>query len=183
MRPFAVFLVLLLGFGATAGNAAVMTGQNGNSRPTVFEPEDKNLDFENAKSPSDAVLNALLKTEEVTGDPKALEGRSREALRQMFEVVSIDLGNHNETDYVVLGKGPMIGADCYWFWIVRDRQGRGEVLLFSNGLSLALRKHATNGYRDIESDWATAGFVGQRLYRYNGSVYKLEWEHTKENKE
>jgi hypothetical protein len=182
MRGLTVFLVLLLTVGCVVSGAAEEAQRIGKSNPTVFAPDRNNLGFEGARSPSDEVLDALLKTNEVTADSYALEGRGREALRQMFEVVQVDLGDRNEMDYVVLGKGPMTGADCFWFWIVRDRQGQADVLLFSNGLSLALRKHTTNGYRDIEGGWATAGFIGETLFRYDGSVYKLGWEHTKENK-
>ena len=71
MRAFTVLLALLLGFGTTAGNAAVMTGQNGKSRPALFEPGDQNLGFENAKPPSDALLDALLKTG-LTSGPNSL---------------------------------------------------------------------------------------------------------------
>jgi hypothetical protein len=181
MRGPTVFPVLLLAVGGVVWGAIGEGQRIGKPHPTVFAPDRNNLGFEGAGPPSDAVLDALLKTKEATADSNALEGRSRETLRQMFEVVKVDLGDRNEMDYVALGNGPMTGADCFWFWIVRVRQGQADVLLFSNGLSLVLRKHTTNGYRDIEGDWATASFIGETLYRYNGSVYRLEWEHTKEN--
>ena len=76
----------------------------------------------------------------------------------------------------------MIGADCEWFWIVRVRHGVAEVLLFSNGLALELRKHGTNGYRDIHVSWATAAYIGERSYSYDGSAYKLVREQAKEQK-
>jgi hypothetical protein len=132
--------------------------------------------------PSDLVLNALLNTREAIDARKDLEGRSREKLRSLFKVVRVDLGPEHEKDYVALGSDPLSGADCFWFWIVRVRDGRAKVLLFSNGLTLTLRKSKTNGYSDIRGDWATAAYIGGELFKCDGSAYKTAWKQTKENK-
>ena len=152
------------------------------TEPSSFAPDDENRGFENAQPPSDVVLDAFLKTPEAVEMHEELSNRDRESLRSLFEVVRVDLGDSGEKGFVALGKGPITGADCFWFWIVRARQGKAEVLLFSNGLSLSLRKQMTNHYRNIEVDWATAAFIGSKFYHYNGSVYQLDKEHTKENK-
>jgi hypothetical protein len=182
MQRASVVATVLLGAVLIPTTFAAQEEAHLGDRPTVFNPELNNQGLKDAHPPSDIILDALLKKVEADKMSGEIEGFGREQKRSLFEVVRVDLGPTSEEDYVVHGKPPMIGVDCEWFWIVRVGHGKAEVLLFSNGLSLALRKHATNGYRDIESDWATAGFIGQRLYRYGGSVYKLEWEHTKENK-
>ena len=132
--------------------------------------------------PSDVVLDALLKTPEAVEMKEELSNRDRESLRSLFEVVRVNLVENGEKDFLALGEGPMTGADCFWFWLVRVRKGKADVLLFSNGLSFRLRTQKTNQYKNIEVDWATARFIGWQLYRYNGSVYRLGAEHTKENK-
>jgi hypothetical protein len=182
MRSALSIAAALLCIVSMPGWIAAQKNARSDSDPTFFNPDYNNQGLENARPPSDIVLDVLLKRVEADEMSGEIEGFGREQKRALFEVVRVDLGPTSEEDYVVHGKPPMIGADCEWFWIVRVRQGKAEVILFSNGLSLALRKHATNGYRDIESDWGTAGFIGERLYSYSGSIYKLEWEHSKENK-
>ncbi|MGA2673358.1 MAG: hypothetical protein ABSE99_09020 [Terracidiphilus sp.] len=175
-------LAMFFGLCVIVCNIAEAQANTAKSVPSVFEPDDQNRGFEEAKHPSDVVLDALLKTPEAVKIHDELSHRDRESLRSLFEVVRVDLGESGEKGFVALGQGPMTGADCFWFWIVRASKGKAEVLLFSNGLSLSLRKQMTNHYRNIEVDWATAAFIGSRLYRYNGSVYQLDKELTKENK-
>jgi hypothetical protein len=150
------------------------------SSPTLFEPEDHNTGFEDAQAPSDAVLDVLLEAVRNDGPDDELERMNREQKRARFEAVRVNLGKAADEGYVVLGKPPMIGADCDWFWIVRMENGRAKVLLFTNGLALYLRKHSTAGYRDIVVSWATAAFTGDRIYGFDGSTYKLIRERTKE---
>jgi len=163
-------------------NIAEAQANTTKSTPSVFEPDYQNRGFEEAQPPSDVVLNALLKTPEAVEMHNELSHRDRESLGSLFRVVAVDLGESGERGFIVLGNDPMSGADCFWFWIVRTSQGKAEVLLFSNGLSLSLKRRTTNGYKDIEVDWATAAFIGSRLYRYDGSVYRLDKEQTKGNK-
>jgi hypothetical protein len=182
MRSALSIATALLCIVCTRGWVAAQKNARFDSDPTFFDPDYNNQGLESARPPSDIVLDVVLKRVEADKMSGEIEGFSREQKRALFEVVRVDLGPTSEEDYVVHGKPPMTGADCEWFWIVRVHQGKAEVLLFSNGLSLVLRRHATNGYRDIEGNWATAAFIGERLYRYDGSLYKLEWEHSRENK-
>jgi hypothetical protein len=151
--------------------------------PSLFYPDNEKRGFENAKPPSDLVLDALLRTREARQMKVKLEGYDRAGLRGLFEIVPVDLGPAGDEDYVAHGRTlPMMGADNDWFWIVRVQQGKANVILFSNGWSLRLLARKTNEFRDIERADGTAAFSGETLYRFNGSVYKLVWEHTKENK-
>jgi hypothetical protein len=143
-----------------------------------FEPNDDDYGFKGAQRPSDAVLDALLKTPEADEMREQLEKLDREDLRSLFGVVKVHLRDLNETDEVVIGKDPMSGADNDWFWIVRDMGDHAQVLLFASGNGIDLLKTRTNGYKDIESYWGSAaGDAIYHLYRYDGMVYKLAWEH------
>jgi hypothetical protein len=151
--------------------------------PSLFYPDNEKLGFEHARPPSDLVLDALLKTKEARQVKVQLEGYDRDGLRDLFEVVLVDLGPSGDEDYVAHGKKrPMIGADNDWFWIVRVQRGKANVILFSNGWSLRLLERKTNGFRDIERAYGTAAFSGETLYRFNGSVYDIAWDHTRENR-
>jgi hypothetical protein len=182
MRHALIALIVLLGIVGMPGLITAQKKAQSGSRPTLFEPEDHNHGLEGARHPSDNVLDALLKRVENDELSSEIEELSRERKRALFEVVRVNLGPTSEEDYVVHGKPPLIGADCEWFWIVRVREKKAEVMLFSNGLALQLQRQLVSGYRDIDVSWATAAYVGNRLYRYDGSTYKLLREHTEEQK-
>jgi hypothetical protein len=54
---------------------------------------DDDRGFENAKPPSDAVLDALLTTTQVKESAEDIEDQSRESLRSYFKAVLTDSGN------------------------------------------------------------------------------------------
>ncbi len=141
--------------------------------PTVFAPDDENRGFEDAALPSDLVLDALLNSAEAKDAEtrEVLSKYNRESLRKLFQVVRVDISDRNEEDYIALGSGPMTGADNSWFWIVQTNQGKAQVLLFTNGLTVRILHRKTNGYRDIEEVWGGNAGIITRLYRYNGSEY------------
>lgn len=175
--PTAFFCIAYL-----PGLITAQSGARTVSRPTFFEPDDRNRGLENAQPPSDIVLDALLKEAKANELDREIEGLTREQKRVLFETVRVNLGPTAEEDFVVHGKPPLIGADCEWFWIVRVRRGEAGVLLFANGLALELRKRVVNGYREINASWATAGYVGDRLYKFDGTIYRLVREHTEGQK-
>jgi hypothetical protein len=140
--------------------------------PSYFAPDQENEGFAHARQPSDKVLDALLATKEAKESASDLRALNREKVRGLFQVVRIRLKDEDEQDFLALGSGPLSGADCYWFWIVRVKDGQARALLFVNGLAITVLKHATNGYRDIRGDWATAGFSGMGVFQYDGTSYK-----------
>jgi hypothetical protein len=115
------------------------------SRPTLFNLEDNNLGLERVRPPKDNVLDAVLKQVETDELNSEIEQLSREQKRALFEAVRVDLGPALEEAYLVHGKPPMIGADCEWFWVVRVKEKKAGVVLFSNGLAIELRKKPPRG--------------------------------------
>jgi hypothetical protein len=144
-----------------------------NARPIVFVPDDGNRGFENAKPPSDAVLNALLATSQAKDAHNELSGLNREDLRNLFEIVRVNLGPATEEDYVVHGRSlPMRGAENDWFWIVRDRRDHAKIILFANGYSLELLKTMTSGYKDIRTVWSAPAYTLTDMYHFDGVRYE-----------
>jgi hypothetical protein len=183
MRQSVVWPALLLAIICFAGVlAAQNTGKTSSEFPRYFNPEDEDRGFAHAGPPSDAVLNALLEAEEVKASTSDLEGLSREELRKRFRAVRISLSSEQEQDYLAQGLGKLTGADCDWFWIIRVKRGRAQLLLFVNGLSVTVLQHMTNGYSDIRGDWATAGYTGMGIFRYDGHVYRRALQRTAERK-
>jgi hypothetical protein len=172
-RTLIVIATMLLCIGAPISVYAQHQGGVSAGHPTVFAPDDENRGFEDAAPPSDLVLNALLNSAEAkdTETRKALVKYDRESSRKLFQVVRVDISDTSEEDYIALGSGPMTGADNSWFWIVRTNQGKAQVLLFTNGLTVRILHRKTNGYRDMEEIWGGNAGVVTRLYRYNGSRY------------
>jgi hypothetical protein len=165
---------------SAAGLAQGQTKQEAHkSEPSTFYPDDENRGFDEATLPSNTVLDALLKTHEAKENWDRLKTLDRERLRKLFLVSKVHLAESGETDEVVLGSDPMSGADCYWFWIVRDKGERARVLLFTNNYGIDLLNTRTNGYREIRGVWSSAaGYSITRLYRYDGSRYRLAYERT-----
>jgi hypothetical protein len=144
------------------------------SKPlAVFYPDDENAGLKDAAPPTDIVLNALLKTAEARLTGTRLTELDRESQRKVFRVAQVDLGDAEEKDFIAVGSKPMTGADNEWFWIVRVRQGRASVLLFTGALSVSILPHKTNGRHDISSFWTMGANELFRRYGYNGTVYKL----------
>lgn len=175
-------ILTLIVFGALLSSEAQISRHKGRSSPTVFAPEADMQGFENAQPPSDPVLDALLSSQEARSSSDDLEGLDREAKRKLFEAVRVDLTGRGEEDYVVLGNDPMGGADNHWFWIVRVSEGRAQILLFTQGLTVQLLRKRTNDYRDIKESWGGNSGSVTRIYRYRGSAYVLATEHSEESK-
>lgn len=140
------------------------------AEPSSFYP-DRNRGFDNAGVPSDPVLDALLKTPEARLNWDRLQKLNRVELRKLFLVVRVHLKDAGETDEVVLGKGPMSGADCDWFWVVRDLGGHAEILLFENAYGVYLLESRTNGYRDVRSVAFAGSTAYTNFFHYDGQRY------------
>ena len=150
---------------------------------TFFAPDDENRGFETAGPPSDALLDSLLKTPEAENAKEKLAALDREKLRNLFQVVPIHLSSSMETDYIALGRDPLSGADCFWFWLVRPVGNHAQVILFSNALTVQLLPTRTNGYRDIRSTWSSAaGYTITRVFHYSGAKYILAHQYTRKER-
>jgi hypothetical protein len=176
MRRALLVSTVMLGLLGRKEFATAQTAHPQQKWPIIFAPE-TDTGFEKAKPPSDAVLDALLRSPEVarSGDDN---NPDREYVRKSFQVVPVDLEGANEEDYVVLGGGHYTGADCHWFWIVRVNQGKGQVLLYTPGLVVEILHQKTNRYHDIRESWGGNSGSVTRIFRYNGTTYVLASEHS-----
>jgi hypothetical protein len=147
--------------------------QKASSSRIFFYPDD-NHGFENAKPPSDTVLDALLASAEVKDRLDEIEDQSRESLRHYFSAIPTDAGTAEDQIYVVTSTGlPLGSGDSDWFWMVRTRKQEATVILFTIGHTLRFQQHRTNGYRDLRETTGTPVQPEENLYRYDGAVYRL----------
>ena len=97
---------------------------------------------------------------------------------ELFAGSEIHLGPANEIYLVVIGVCPVCGGDNDWFWIIRSPYKNPKIIGSGGGLGFAFLTTKTQGYRDLESDWASAaGLWKKDVYRFKGSEYKL-WRHS-----
>ena len=182
LRASMVIVAAMMSFGTACCMHAQQPSGAKTKRPTLFAPDDENRGFKGSVPPSDAVLDALLATDEAKESREGLSGHNREYARELFQAVRIDIGDAAEEAYIVEGSWPMSGADNIWFWIVRVVHDKAHVLLFTNGLTVTILSHRTNGYRDIKEEWGGNAGWGSRVYQYSGSRYKLvrkRWQDAK----
>ena len=156
---------------------------NGGDRrrePSLFYHDYEDTGFHNAKPPSDAVLNALLKTPEAKLNSDRLSVLDRTQLSGLFRVVRVHLTTSDEVDWVVGGKFPMTSADGDWFWLVREAKGQPEVVLFASGLSLELLTKRTMAFKDVRTVWSSAaGYTLTDIYHFDGTRYRRVHAFTK----
>jgi len=91
-----------------------------------------------------------------------------------FVGTEVHLTDAGSADYIVKGQDALTGADCDWFWLVRSTPGKPEVVFFRCAYTVRVLGSKSNGYRDIRSDWWSAGGDGYaEIYRFDGVKYVL----------
>jgi hypothetical protein len=91
-----------------------------------------------------------------------------------FLVSEVHLSTAAEKDLVIVGTGPVLGANVTTFWIFRLRKGRFESLLKppAAAMSLVINRTRSNGYHDLELFAGTAVMVSRVLCKFDGKSYK-----------
>jgi len=149
-------------------------------------PNDNDFYYEECFEPSipipDEVVAEIIKTEEGKSGFDSLSPDKRQHLGSYFSARVISLGTKGERDLIVMGKGPMTGADNSWFWIVRQGPQSPNVVLWAGANSIIVLKTKTHGLRNIESDWCSAAFCESKRYKYNGTKYIVVWSKSEQQK-
>ena len=176
MRYFRAGLALALTVSCIGQVAATAPEQGHPVEQSFFNPDDRPDPFENsAPLPPDAV-RALLATKEARDVFSDAPRPIAKDPATLFRAVRINVSKTGDTDYLVNGISPLTGGDSEWFWIVRSVGGRSRVLLFTNGYSVELLRHWTNGFRDIRSKWNSPDYINTRIYRFDGTRYRLHYD-------
>jgi hypothetical protein len=84
----------------------------------------------------------------------------------------VHLDGPNERDIIVVGKGPLSGANITTFWVLRPSGTGFDMLLNVPAHDLIVKRRRSKGYRDIEAWSATAVTVSSVSFRFDGSQYK-----------
>jgi hypothetical protein len=176
-RHLTMTLGVLLFFG---GIACAQTGKPPAAEQLYFSEDDPAGALRNQEPLPAEVLKILLQQKEVRDGLRSASPAEQDNPAKLFRASRVHLSGLKETDWVVMGVGPMSGADNSWFWLVRSQEGGATVVCFAGGNSLLLRNSRTNGFRDVESDWSSAAETEITDYHFDGTQYR-EWKTTRKN--
>jgi hypothetical protein len=98
-----------------------------------------------------------------------------------FSASMVHLGSSIEEDFVLVGRGPMVGANITQFWVFRATTRGYRLVLQASAHDLIVMNKVRNGFREIELLSATGIAVRTVLLRFDGERYKVvrdKWEST-----
>ncbi|MEI9974287.1 MAG: hypothetical protein WDO73_20900 [Ignavibacteriota bacterium] len=99
--------------------------------------------------------------------------------RSWFGASVVHLAGSRESDVVLIGKGPLEGANVTQYWVLRPTSHGWEVLLQATALGLSVKNRRLNGYRDIETAATTSAQVTTVSFRFDGHRYQPYTQSTK----
>jgi hypothetical protein len=145
--------------------------QNNCSYKRVFYGEADTC-FDRATGPSKSVVSAILKTKDAKESFDYLEPSERYHVSSLFKGLTVHLRSQSQQDMVVRGNPPMTGGDNTWFWIVTS-VNHNPTAFWIQGNVVTVLNTRHHGYLDIRTDWAAGSHRATRIFRHNGSQYKL----------
>jgi len=92
-------------------------------------------------------------------------------IRSLFSASRISL-NHRPAFILKSGHICLTGADNAWFWVYVKTAGRYRSVLTGGTISVDVLRARTHGFRDIETNMATAAFGFRKIYKFSGSAYE-----------
>jgi len=128
------------------------------------------------------VIAAIFQTEEGKLGVSSLTAEQQQHPESLFKAHVLHLGSGSEQYLIVMGSGPMSGADNDWFWIVRQTPAGARAVLWIGALGVTILRRSTHGLRDIESGWCSAAFCETKRYRFNGKIYVQTWDKVEQQK-
>ncbi len=128
------------------------------------------------------VVQTILETNTGKQGLSDLSETQRTDVGKLFSAREVRLGQQSERDLIVMGKGPMSGADNTWFWLVRILPDHPRAVLWVGANGIGLLKSNTNGFRDVRSGWCSAAFCETKAFRFERGRYKCVRTRLRPNK-
>jgi hypothetical protein len=88
-----------------------------------------------------------------------------------FLVSAIHLSSAQKPDYIVMGEGPLRGANVIPFWVFCATDSGYALVLTAPAFGLTVKSTRWKGHRNIELDSATAVQISTVLLRFDGERY------------
>jgi len=162
--PCLVIFAALFGPASGMGQAAA-----GSSLQLHFSVED-----EGVKHPVSIPAEVLAELRKDSGVHDALDAQDMEANKlpvSWFSAAAVPLTGSDEKGLVVIGKGPLQGANVTTFWVFRRTPQGLQLVLTTVAHDLEFKNPQPNGYREIETTAATAASVTTVVYRMGDLRY------------
>jgi hypothetical protein len=147
-------------------------GQTSNENAKVVESFDDHS-FAHPMRLSPGILNILVHRKEASYALAWANEHPRGDLNRFLLATQVRLTRTNETDWIVEGADMLTGADCNWFWIVREEVTGPKVVLFYNGYTIEVLNTETNGIRDLRATWESPRERSTGFYHYDRMRYRL----------
>ena len=90
-----------------------------------------------------------------------------------FSASVLHLAGAREKDFLVMGEGPLRGANVITFWVFRPASRGYGLILRGPAHDLIVSKRTHEGFREIELKSATANKVHVATLRFDGRRYVL----------
>lgn len=99
---------------------------------------------------------------------------ARELPPSWFTAAYVRLGPPGEKDLLIIGNGPLLGANVDPIWVLRPTAAGWKIIVDgAPTLSVKVSQHRTNGYHDLLISKATAVQAYTGVLRFDGQVYRL----------
>ena len=166
-----VVTLLLMAF-VFWGIGALSQEKSGSQEQAQFSVEDDTV-----KSPISIPEEAwsVLRKDTSVLDVLADQNLSAEQLpKSWFTASAVHLSGSNERDLVVMGKGPLQGANVTTFWVFAQRPEGLRLVLNAPAHDLVIKPMRWNGYKTIEIASATAVRLSKVTFRFDGNQYRAD---------
>jgi hypothetical protein len=146
----------------------------GSSQPATVEQRIFSIEGDTVQHPVSlppGILKILAQDSDVQQIQKAF--RLTSVPSDWFVASVVHLAGPNEDDFVIIGTGPILGANVTTFWCLRpSHDGDFELLLTIAAHDLTIKDERSGGYRNIEVTAATAVRVSKVLYKFADEKYR-----------
>jgi len=146
-----------------------MFAQNTPTEQRLFSAEDERV--QRPVSLPSVVVEMLARDPDVKGLLENEHLSIDKAAPVWFMASAVRLAGVGERDLVVIGKGPVLGANITTFWLFRPTASGFELLMNAPAHTLIVKNARTKGYKDVELLAGTAVTVSTVLCKFNGKIY------------
>lgn len=156
---------------AVQGSGIAQASRSAFSEQLHFSAEDDSVQKPVAIPQS--VLAILRKDERVGYVLKSQNISAQKLPLSWFSASAIHLTDSNKAGLVVMGLGPLRGADVNTFWVFCATARGYQLALTAPAHDLFVKKSRWKGHRDIELVAMSAAQIFSAVYRFDGRRYSL----------
>jgi|GEM_PF-4254645 len=136
-----------------------------------FSSDDGIKDIEHPVSLPESVMKLLSDDLEISEVLSRESPGSKTLPSEWVRAAMVHLADSKETDYVVLGIGPLMGAHSVQFRVVRMLPHGPVMVLRGFGDQLSVGELRHKALRDITVTYYTGAKLWPTQFRFNGSTY------------